>query len=66
MITAWGAGVYGDLIEASEHMSRMKKHIGPDEENCRIYTRLYEEVYRQIFPTVDTYLCMLSSYGLGK
>ena len=66
MIAAWGSGVYGDLTEASEHMSRMKKHIAPDEENCRIYTRLYEDVYRQIFPAVDTYLCMLSSYGLRK
>lgn len=66
MITAWGAGVYNDLAEASENMSRMKMHINYSEEKHRIYSRLYEDVYRQIYPAVEGYLTTLGSYGLKE
>ena len=64
MIAAWGAGVYGSLTEAAEHMSRAKMQIEPCEEKYTLYKQLYEEVYSHIFPAVEQYLSKLGSYGL--
>jgi xylulokinase len=64
VISAWGAGVYRDINEASLRMTRMGVRLQAVDDRHKIYNRLYEDVYRHIFPVLDRFLNRLGSFGL--
>jgi xylulokinase len=66
MNAAWGAGMYRDLAEASRAMSRVAMHIEPHKKNNTLYSRLYNDVYKHVFPAAEPYLVTLGSFGLNR
>jgi len=53
MLAAYAIGMYDSVQNASRKMSRMKKSYYPDEKNKGFYTRIYEKVYRPLFPRIQ-------------
>lgn len=49
MNAAVGMGVYQDYQQACEHMTRSKKTFHPNQDNVKLYDRLYYEVYRKMY-----------------
>jgi xylulokinase len=52
-LAAAAAGIYADVGRAARAMARWEERIfEPDAARHPIYTRLYEEVYRQVYPAL--------------
>ncbi|MGE5137861.1 MAG: xylulokinase [Rudaea sp.] len=60
MLAAAGAGLHPDIRSAAAAMSGVEREHRPDPGNREIYDRLYEEVYRHLFPAVQPYIDRLS------
>ncbi len=65
MLAAVGAGLFADVREAAVEMTRgyrdaeMQEAV-PDAARHGVYTRLYEEVYRGLFPAIQMRLDRLT------
>lgn len=49
MDAAVGMGVYADIAEAAEHMTRLGEQFTPDPANRDLYRELYERVYAKTY-----------------
>ena len=49
MDAAVGMGVYRDIAEAAEHMTRTAEVFTPDPVNRDLYAQLYERVYAKSY-----------------
>ncbi len=56
ILAAAGAGLHPDIRSAAAAMTRVTRTFEPDPANRRTYDRLYQEVYRHIFPALRPYL----------
>ena len=45
-------GVYDSFTEAVSNMVRLERTFTPRKENARIYDRLFNEVYKKVYPTL--------------
>ena len=53
MLAAYAAGIYNDVPEASKEMSRIKEEYYPIEKNREFYSKIYEKVYKSLFPRIQ-------------
>ena len=60
MLGMVGYGQYKDLVEASDHILKMKDHVyTPNKENVEIYKKYYEE-FRKLYPALkESYASIL-------
>jgi xylulokinase len=62
ILAACGVGLYPNALNASRQMTRLEPGCEqPNPENYAFYSRLYEEVYRHLFPALQPYLAHLTS-----
>jgi xylulokinase len=62
ILAAAAVGCYANAREASEGMTRiLPQPIEPNAAHHAFYSRLFEEVYRPLFPTLQPYLDRLAS-----
>ena len=62
ILAAAGAGLYADVRTAAEEMVGLdSSHITPNPVHHATYSRLYKEVYRPLFPTLQTALQRLAA-----
>ncbi len=64
---AAGVGLFPGVRQAADAMT----HVGgvpvePDEDRHAVYTRLYEEVYRHLFPALQPYVDRLTELATGS
>ncbi len=52
MLAASAAGLYTSVLEASKGMSGVSGTIFPIDKNRGFYTKIYEKVYKQLFPRI--------------
>jgi ribulose kinase len=52
MLAAAACGIHGDIKEAAEAMSGEGARYEPDEKNSAFYDRLYNDVYKEIYPSL--------------
>ena len=58
---AVGVGLFSDIVAAAEAMTPANPTpVIPDPGHADVYTRLYEEVYRHLFPALQPYLQKLT------
>jgi ribulose kinase len=61
ILAATASGLYPDVQTAAEQMTAIQPHpTEPDASRHTFYTRLYEEVYRHLFPARQPYLARLT------
>jgi len=53
ILGAYGIGWYGSVEEAAAAMTDVAERFEPDAATGRVYDRLFEEVYRPLFPAVQ-------------
>ena len=53
ILGAYGIGWYGSVEEAATAMTDVAERFEPDAATGRVYDRLFEEVYRPLFPAVQ-------------
>lgn len=59
---ATGAGLFGDMREGAAQMAAASMEpVVPDASRHRLYTCLYEEVYRELFPALQPSLDRLTA-----
>ena len=62
ILAATAAGFYADARQAAQEMTRiLPQPIEPDPSRHIFYNRLFEEVYRPLFPALQPYLDRLAS-----
>jgi xylulokinase len=62
ILAAAAAGCYADARQAAQEMTRLlPRPIEPDSSRHDFYNRLFEEVYRPLFPALQLYLDRLAS-----
>jgi sugar (pentulose or hexulose) kinase len=67
ILAATAAGLFSDLREAATAMTRTEPSpFVPDDRRHAFYTRLYEEVYRHLYPALRTYLDRLTELASEK
>jgi xylulokinase len=52
MLAAHAAGLYDSVLEASKGMSSVSETYPPIDKNRDFYTKIYEKVYKQLFPRI--------------
>jgi xylulokinase len=52
IIAAYGIGLYPSIQEAAERMTHITKRYEPDSIQVRIYDRLFDKVYKNLYPQV--------------
>ncbi|MEJ7873064.1 MAG: hypothetical protein WKF67_12475, partial [Rubrobacteraceae bacterium] len=52
MLAAAASGMFGDIREAAEAMSGEGASYEPDDKNAAFYDRLYNDVYKEIYPSL--------------
>ncbi len=52
IIAAYGIGVYPSIIEAAHRMTHVEKRYEPDSSRVKVYDRLFNRVYRNLYPQV--------------
>jgi xylulokinase len=58
---AWGVGLFDDVRDAARAMTHIAiAPFKPDEERHTFYTRLYDDVYRHLFPALQPYVQRLT------
>lgn len=61
ILAAWGAGLFPDVHHAANAMTRIAPQpFTPNPELHSYYTRLYNEVYCHLFPSLQTYIDRLT------
>jgi sugar (pentulose or hexulose) kinase len=61
ILAATACGLHEDITAAASAMTRNQSHAClPDTHNHHLYTQLYEEVYRHLFPALQPYLNSLN------
>ena len=60
ILGAYGVGWYPSVEEAASAMTDTAESFQPDDKANKLYDRLFEEVYRPLFPGVQTALQRLS------
>ena len=60
VLAAVGAGWYGDVPEAAAAMTGTTDEFVPDPDAAARYDRLYEEVYRHLFPALQPFVARLT------
>lgn len=53
MLAAHGSGMYGSVQEASKNMSHIKGEYYPNKNSREFYLRIYERVYKHLFPKIQ-------------
>jgi ribulose kinase len=53
MLAAYGIGMYSSIQEASKKMSRITDQYTPIEKNNQFYMKVYDRVYKFLFPKVQ-------------
>lgn len=66
MIAAWGLKYFDSLQQASDSMSTDGKSFIPNENNLNIYTKLFEEIYKHLYPAVREYSTRLGDMTLKQ
>jgi sugar (pentulose or hexulose) kinase len=67
ILAAYGAGLFPDVVAAAAAMTHVEPHpLTPDMERHALYTTLYEEVYRHLFPALQPYLQKLTELSHGQ
>ena len=62
ILAASAAGYYADVRQAAQEMTRVHSQpFEPDAARHDFYTRIFEEVYRPLFPALQPYLDRLTS-----
>ncbi len=59
MIAAWGLGYFKSLSDASIHMYKEKLKITPNIKTHETYNRIFNQVYKKIYPCIKKYLNIL-------
>ncbi|MBC7188726.1 hypothetical protein H5U35_00715, partial [Candidatus Aerophobetes bacterium] len=52
MLAAYAAGIYPDIPEASKAMSRLHQEQLPDPKMKEYYLKIYQKVYKHLFPAI--------------
>jgi sugar (pentulose or hexulose) kinase len=52
MLAAYAVGLYSSATDASKNMSMIKETYSPNTENRNFYMKVYEKVYKQLFPKI--------------
>lgn len=61
ILAAAGAGLYPGIEQAAQAMTRIHpRPTQPDPQRCDFYTRLYETVYRRLYPALQSTLASLA------
>jgi sugar (pentulose or hexulose) kinase len=64
ILAATAAGCYADARQAAQEMAHvLPQPVEPDAARHDFYNRLFEEVYRPLFPALQLYLDRLASMG---
>ncbi len=66
ILAATAGGLYGDVHEAAAAMVRLGETYTPNEETQKVYDKLYEEVYRRIFPALRSLIDRLTELTYGE
>ena len=66
ILAATAGGLYGDVREAAAAMVHLGDTYCPDQENQAFYDKLYEEVYRRIFPALQPLIDRLTELASGS
>jgi len=53
MLAAYAAGMYQSVQDASRGMSKVKEEYSPNEENREFYMKIYNRVYKHLFPKIQ-------------
>jgi xylulokinase len=53
MLAAYAAGMYSSVPEASRRMSKVIETFSPTEKNQEFYIKIYEKVYKLLFPQIQ-------------
>lgn len=53
MLAAYTVGMYKTVQQASKKMSRFKDKFYPDEKKRQFYMKIYDRVYRHLFPKIQ-------------
>jgi len=53
MLAAYAAGMYNSVPEASKEMSGVKEEYYPIKKNREFYLKIYERVYKPLFPRIQ-------------
>jgi len=62
ILAAAGVGLYPDVLAAARAMTNINPHpFQPDSERRAFYERLYQNVYRSLFPALQSYLDTLDA-----
>ena len=62
ILAAAGAGLFGEVRDAAAAMARVDPQIfEPDSRRHAFYSRQYREVYRQLFPALQSHLQCLAN-----
>ncbi len=62
ILAATAVGCFADTRQAAQEMTRiLPQPIEPDASRHAFYNRLFEEVYRPLFPSLQLYLDRLAS-----
>jgi len=65
VLAATAVGWYTDPMQAADGMTHTSTRFEPDPETHAVYERLYQEVYRLLFPLLQATLDRLSSLARG-
>ena len=65
ILAAVGAGWYPTAADAAQSMARRAERYEPAPDAQRIYNRLYDEVYRTLFPTLQASIDKLALFTHG-
>jgi len=60
ILGAYGVGWYGSVEEAAAAMTDVAERFEPDERTAAIYDRLFAEVYKPLFPALQSSLAALA------
>lgn len=64
ILAATAAGCYADARQAAQEMTHiLPQPVEPDPSRHDFYNRLFEEVYRPLFPALQTYLDRLADFN---
>jgi xylulokinase len=66
ILAAAAAGLHSDVREAASAMVHLGETFSPNEKNQAIYDRLYDEVYRHLFPSLQSALGRLDDLTHGR
>jgi ribulose kinase len=63
ILAAVAAGIHPDVPQAAQAMTRREADpVKPDARRHERYSRLYEDVYRHLFPALQPYLRQLAEH----